>query len=228
MIGRGFGEHLVLRFASAARVVDGRLSGKGSKLIRINRDGSTHVAEARIIRFANDPRGEHLDLVSVEDFYPRVTLPSSSPDHRQAGSKDSDPSATLVICRGHIAITPERIRFLGPLEAQGLDRDGQIDPNGLHLTAAGMVMDRDQLTGDVTYIQASRDIHFRMNGMEGEADEVSVNLRRTLIVARGTGRHAVLRQANGRIIKAAQINHNYRTKQTQSWNGRIVQAGTPK
>jgi len=232
VVGRGFGEHLVLRFEDAARSVDGRLSGKNSKLIRIDKNGSTHIAEARIIRFANDPSGEHLDLVKVGDFYPRVTLPSTSPSssagNQQANPKNGDPGATLVICKGHIAITPGKVRFLGPMEAQAMDRNGQIDPQGLHMTAASMLMDRDPQTGEVTYIQASRDIQFRIQDMDGEADEMSVDLRRTMIVARGTGRHAVLRQANGRIIKAAQVNHNYRTKQTQSWNGRIVQAITPK
>lgn len=227
VVGRGFGDHLVLRFASsasAARIVDGRLSGMDSRLIRIDRRGNPGIAEARIIRFASDARGEHLDLLKVGDFDPRVTLPSPSPDKRPADR----PGATLVTCKGNVRITPEKVRFLGPVVARAMDNNGQVDPNGLYLTACSTVMDRDPRTGEVTTIQASREIRFRMNDMEGEADEMSVDLRRTMIVARGIGRHAVLRQANGRVIKAVQVNHNYRTRQTSSWNGRIVQAARPK
>ncbi|MHC4516704.1 MAG: hypothetical protein ACYS5W_23845, partial [Planctomycetota bacterium] len=219
VIGRGFGEHLVLRFSVAARAVDGRLSGKGAKLVHTNRNGRDHVAKARLIRFANDPRGEHLVLVPMQDFHPRLTLPSPSGTDKEPRSDEG--GTTTVVCKGPILATPGKVRFLGPLDVESLDRNGKVDARGLRMTAAGMVMDRDRATGDVTYIQASRDIRFHFQDMDGEADEMSVDLRRSLIVARGTSKPAVLRKANGRTIKAAQVNYNYLTKQIESWNGRF-------
>ena len=100
-------------------------------------------------------------------------------------------------------------------------RNGDDDPTGLNLTAAGTVMDRDPNTGDVTDLRVSGAIRFHFQDMDGEADEMSVNLRRHVIIARGTTKQAVLRWANGRTVKASQVNHNYQTKQTQSWNGRV-------
>ena len=225
VIGRGFGEHLVLRFAQAARAMAGRLSGKGAKLVRIDRRNRRHIARANLIRFANDGRGQYLDLLPVADFYPRLTLPAPSGDNTQLGG--SDGGSMVVVCKGRIAVTPDKVRFLGPLEAESLDRSGSVDPTGLHITTAGMVMDRDPKTGDVTHIQASKDIRFHFQDMDGEADEMSVNLHRHLIIARGSNKPAVLRKANGRTVEAAQVNYNYQTKQIQSWNGRF-QVTTPK
>jgi hypothetical protein len=219
VIGRGFGERLVLRFAQAARAVDGRLSGKDARLIRTDRKGRSHIAEARLIRFANDRRGQHLDLVPVADFLPRLTLPSPSGDGQQIGGNDG--GSTVVTCRGRMAVTPDKVRFLGPVEVESLDRNGNVNPTGLSLSAVDTVMDRDPKTGDVTHLRVRGDIRFHFQDMDGEADEMSLNLRRHIIIARGTSKQAVLRWASGRTIKAAQVNHNYQTKQTQSWSVRL-------
>ena len=120
IVGRGFGDHLVLRFSDEAQSVDGRLDGDIARMLRMDKNDCEHIGEARRIHFASDKRGQHVLLVRMDGVDPRLTLPSSTASEHGLGGGEGGSEPCHATALGENEVPAAGVR-LAATQASGRD-----------------------------------------------------------------------------------------------------------
>lgn len=114
-----------------------------------------------------------------------------------------------AICRGDIDVLPTVVDFQGPVVADGIDAEGTVAPDGLHVDANRLQMDRHPTKHEILKVRG-QDVQLDWNGMKGRAAELDLDLRSKWIVARDPAR-ARFTMPDGRSFDAERILIRYET-----------------
>lgn len=113
-------------------------------------------------------------------------------------------------CRGDIEVLPEAVVFLGPVVANGVTPEDSIDPNGIHIEANQLRLNR-KAKGEVVKI-LGQDVTMAWRDLTAVSSSVEVDLRE--------GHHQLLARdpngarinfADGRRVVAERLDVNYDT-----------------
>jgi hypothetical protein len=112
-------------------------------------------------------------------------------------------------CRGDIHVEPDAVRFSGPVEASGLLPDGKPDPEGLHIDARALTMQRQASTGRVSVVVGD-DVVVDWTRIDARAARVELDLLRETCVA-SDPKAASVSTPDGRELRSPRIAVNYVT-----------------
>jgi hypothetical protein len=114
-------------------------------------------------------------------------------------------------CRGDIDVLPAAVVFLGPVVANSVMPDDSIDPDGMHIEANQLRMDRKPKSGEIIKI-LGRQVNLLWHNLKAQSAEVEMDLRegRHQLIARDP-EGARIDFLDGRRIVAERLEVNYDT-----------------
>lgn len=213
-----FGDFLLLAVDSQS----GFLTGSPANLERRDDSGQAVTGIAERINLQSGPDGQFLELVATDDLRPELHLvdPSGS-----LQNKGGEPSRFKIISTGNIRVLPEAVRFDGLVEMQSLAADGTDDPDGAHLTADNVSLDRDPETGEILQIHASGNVRLEWSGVTAWGTKLTLDPKTHFVTVSDPNRNAGVELSNGLRYRAGAVHANYESFRVQSWAGRVDGGG---
>ncbi|MBX3462586.1 MAG: hypothetical protein KF830_05415 [Planctomycetes bacterium] len=173
-------------------------------------------ARVRLVR----EKDKELRLQALRTFADRPVFLLPTVTLHQTGST-ALLSHVRALSSGNIDVLPDKVLFGGPVTAQGLRPDGDLDPEGIHLDARELRLLRDVRTGEV--VQANgKDVRIDWTRLQAQGAEVDFDVRRNRCVVRDPA-DAIVDLPGGRRVTAPRIDLNYETMAVSYRNGRMVQ-----
>ena len=164
----GTGDRLLISQGSEAVLFVGDPDEQIPAVVQRSHEGRMVQMEVARVRVRNDVV---VHLSALGAFEDRSIFLSPTMTLHEPGSR-SLLSHMRAVCRGDIHVEPDAVRFDGSVEAYGLTPDGQDDPDGIHIDAIEMVMNRHtsgKEIGKVKDIQG-RDVIIDWTRLDARAD----------------------------------------------------------
>ncbi|HEX6811481.1 MAG TPA: hypothetical protein VF384_07650 [Planctomycetota bacterium] len=114
-----------------------------------------------------------------------------------------------AVCRGDIEVLPESVVCHGPVTAQGIREDGSDDPDGVHLEAGNLIMERDGEGGQIVRALC-KNVKAEYSGMTARSASLELDHKFSRLIARDPN-DAVVTLPKGRTLTAPRIEVNYET-----------------
>jgi hypothetical protein len=213
-----FGDFLLLAVDSQS----GFLTGTPANLVRKDDSGQEVTGIAERINLRSGPDGQFLELVATDDLRPELHLidPSGS-----LQNKGGEPSRFKILSNGNIRVLPEAVHFDGPVEMQSLAADSTDDPDGAHLTADDVSLERNPETGEILRINASGNVRLEWSGVTAWGTKLTLDPKTHFVTVSDPTRNAGVELSNGLLYRAGAVRANYETFRVQSWAGRVDGGG---
>ncbi len=212
----GHGRRLLLSQGARAVTLFGDDQTLEPARLQRRQGGKTVVATGAQVRIFQD---EQVRLRALRAFPGRsVWLPPVVTLHQpQSGGALAHISAT---CQGDIDVLPEQIAFGGPVRADSVRADGSADPDGLHVDARVLQMQRHPETGEILLVRG-RDVTVEWNGIWARSAEIELDLRWRKCVVRDPN-DAEVRLPTGQRFVAPWLEILYDRMQVRSIDGRLT------
>lgn len=126
-----------------------------------------------------------------------------------------------AVCRGNIDVDPDAVRFGAPVEAFALTAASDDDPDGPHIVAEQLALERSRDTGEVV-AAAGRNVVLDWSRLDARAAEIDLDLRTSRCTVRDPN-GAVVGLPDGRQLWSPRIVVNYDTWSVSMGRGRISQ-----
>lgn len=206
LLARAYGDAFLMRISERA----GLLTGAPAIIQRNQEDGKQVTARARKVRFESALDGDPVMVLRPTPGYPPVLEVSGL-----SGDEFGDFENIRVTCQGDIYAHPDKVDFLGAVEVEQLDAEGNVDPS-MSLTADRMEMlsDGRQLREIVAY----GDAEFSFNQVQASGDRLIIDVVETSCLAIGDGRNVHIVYP-GSLFRARMLEINYRSMDLKSWLG---------
>lgn len=216
----GTGDRLFISQGGKAVLFVGDPDAQSPAVVQRSHEGRTVHMEGARVRVRNE---DVVKLSALGTFEDRSTFLSPTMTLHEPGARGLL-SHMRAVCRGNIHIDPDAVRFDGSVEAHGLTPDGQNDPDGIHIDAIELIMNRHtsgKNTGKVKNI-LGKDVIINWTRLDARAAEMSINLVSGECVASDpTGAQVDL--PNGKELRSTRIAVNYKTWAISTGPGRAVQ-----
>ena len=134
-------------------------------------------------------------------------------------------------CRGNIEVDPDAVRFGGPVEAQGLTKDGLNDPDGMQIDAKQLIMHRLVAgsgpalnlgkPGDISLIKG-QDVVVNWPRLNARAADIELDVLRGHCTA-SDPRGAQVQLPDGRTLRSKWTFVNYKTWSFRTGAGSVSQ-----
>jgi hypothetical protein len=187
--------------ATVTRLADGRSVTATGARVRVFRESTVRLQALRTFP------GRSVFLL------PTVVLHQPEADNALAHVR--------AICRGDIDVLPAVVDFQGPVVVDGICADGSTNPDGLHLQANRLQMDRHPKTGEILKVRG-QDVQLDWTRLRGETADLELDLRWKRILARDPGR-AHFTTPDGRSFDAERILIHYETMAIEATNVTLEQ-----
>lgn len=187
--------------------------------VRRRHQGRDLVLDGASVRVFRDA-GE-LQLVASGTFPDRSTFVPPIVTLHEAG-QSSLLSHMQALCRGNIEVRPNEVLFLGPVVADGLDQDGIVAEDGMHVEARQLRLVRQASTGDVVQLVAT-DVQLAWPQLSARCRDLELDVRRHRLVASDPNGVRVT-PPRGLEFTTPWLEFDYETLALRTWQGR----GTPQ
>ncbi|MFY9342880.1 MAG: hypothetical protein WAT39_10345 [Planctomycetota bacterium] len=218
----GTGHRLLVSQGGRAAVFFGDPDNLVPARVERTRQGRTITTEGARVRVLDEPDGR---LEAFGSFPDRSTFLAPTITLHEPG-RTGLLSHMRATCRGNIDVRQDAIVFAGPVQAQGLRADGSDDPDGVHLDARELTMQRQLQPagllqpGDIVRVVA-KDVTVDWTRLDARCAEIELDLQRSVCIAKDPGDATVL-LPNGIEIRAPQVEVNWETMTMQYRRGRIA------
>jgi len=221
----GTGDRLLISQGSEAVLFVGDPDEQIPAVVQRSHEGRMVQMEGARVRVRNDGV---VHLSALGAFEDRSIFLSPTMTLHEPGSR-SLLSHMRAVCRGDIHVEPDAVRFDGSVEAYGLTPDGQDDPDGIHIDAIEMVMNRHtsgKEIGKVKDIQG-RDVIIDWTRLDARAEDIYLNFVSGDCIAKDPlGAQVTL--PTGQQLRTTRIAVNYKTWAISTGPGRTVQRSAIK
>ncbi len=193
---------------------------------------SSIVAEgARVRVVAEDDQDQRVTVLTTfpgetEMLPPRVTF-RGAPSAEVAPGQPL-PSASGWIrgeCHGEVEVGPDAVLFHGPVTANSLLADGRVDPDGMHITAQTMQMNRLKDSGALSRVIADGGVLLDWRQLHAISRRVELNLSWNRCIAEDPA-GAEIRFGTKRFV-APRLEANYATYSVRWFEGNLTHAAEP-
>jgi hypothetical protein len=199
----GTGHRLhVSRGAGTAVFVGDPVSRTPARVER-TKDGRVVTMHGARVRLFDDAQVRLQALATFADatpLAPQLVL--------REGNRKGLLSHMQAVCGGDIEVLPREVVFGGPVHADALNPDGSSDPNGLHLDARELHMQRDQ-NGDITAV-TGKDVVVDWTRMSARSGTVAFDLPRNRCTIAGDD-EVLVTLDNGLEVRAPRVEVDYDT-----------------
>jgi hypothetical protein len=216
----GTGDRLLISQGSEAVLFIGDPDAQTPAFVQRTHEGRTVQMQGARVRVRNEGV---VRLSALGAFEGRSIFLSPTMTLHEPGSR-SLLSHMRAICRGNIHIEPDAVRFDGSVEAHGLTPDGQDDPDGVHIDAIEMVMNRHTSGKELGKVKDIRgkDVVIDWTRLGARAADIYLNfVSGDCIAADPKGAEVTL--PTGQELRTTRIAVNYKTWAISTGPGRTVQ-----
>ena len=214
----GTGKTLLISQGGGAALFVGDPDAQAPAVVTRLHEGREVVVRGARVRVRT---GEDVRLSALGTFDGRSTLLAPTMTLHEPGERGLL-SHMQAMCRGDIHVEPRAVRFSGPVEAFSLRPDGQPDPEGLHIDARELIMQRQESTGRVSVIEGD-DVVVDWTRIDARAASVELDLLRETCVA-SDPKAATISTPDGRELRSPRISVNYVTWEVSMGPGSARQA----
>ena len=169
-------------------------------------------------------RDETLRMQALRTFADRPTFLLPSMTLHEPG-ENGLLSHMSAVCRGNINVLPEVVSFDGPVVAQGLREDGSDDPDGMHIDARELRMDRQPATRKIVRV-VGKDVRIDWSRMNARSAEIELDLRWNRCIASDPN-GATVTMPDGHTFSSPRIEVNYDAMSVDCSHGRVDQRSKP-
>jgi len=216
----GLGDRLFISQGSNAVLFVGNPDEQTPAIVQRSHQGRTVHMEGARVRVRNE---EVVRLSALGTFENRSTFLSPTMTLHEAGAR-SLLSNMRAVCRGNIHVDPDAVRFDGSVEAHGLTPDGKNDPDGIHIDAIELLMNRHtsgKQLGKIKDIEG-KDVVIDWTRLNARAAEMYLNLVSGDCIATDP-KGAQVDLPSGEELRYTRIAVNYKTWSISTGPGRAVQ-----
>ncbi|MCA8964320.1 MAG: hypothetical protein H6838_03140 [Planctomycetes bacterium] len=214
----GRGRRLVLSQGARAAVLFGDDQTLEPAWLQRQLDGKTVVARGAQVRIFRD---EQVRLQALRAFPGRSVWLTPVVTLHQPQSQGALGHITAT-CQGDIDVLPERIEFGGPVIADSVREDGSTDPEGLHIDARVLQIQRHAKTGEIVLVRG-RDVTVEWAGIWAKSAEIELDLKWSKCIARDPN-DAEVRLPGGQRFVAPAIEILYDRMEVRCHQGRFTRA----
>ena len=230
----GSGHRLFISQGGKALLFVGNADEQTPAIVRRSFADRTVIMEGARVRVSND---DAVRLSALGSFDDRSTFMPPTMTLHEAGSNGLL-SNMRAVCIGNIQIDPDAVRFGGPVEAQGLLPNGQNDPNGIHINAQTLTMDRlvegdgpglvIGKPGDISRIEG-QDVVIDWSTLDAKAANIVIDVLRGHCTASDSN-GAIVQLPDGRTLRSNWAFVNYKTWSFRTGASSVLQpnSGLPK
>ena len=212
----GTGKRLLLCQGARAVVLFGDDQALEPAWLQRKLDGKVVVARGAQVRIFRD---EQVRLLALRAFPGRsVWLPPSVTLHQP--SANGALGHIHAICQGDIDVLPDHIDFGGPVIADSVRADGSADPEGLHIDARELQMQRHPKTGEILLVRG-RGVEVTWAGIAAKSADIELDLRWSKCIARDPD-DARVQLPNGQTFVAPVIEILYDRMEVRCHQGRLT------
>lgn len=216
----GLGDRLFISQGSNAVLFVGDPDEQTPAIVKRSHQGRTVHMEGARVRVRNE---DVVRLSALGTFEDRSTFLSPTMTLHEAGAR-SLLSHMRAVCRGNIHVDPDAVRFDGSVEAHGLTPDGKNDPDGIHIDAIELLMNRHtsgKQLGKIKDIEG-KDVVIDWTRLDARAAEMYLNLVSGDCIATDP-KGAQVDLPSGEELRYTRIAVNYKTWSISTGPGRAVQ-----
>ncbi|HEX5052497.1 MAG TPA: hypothetical protein VFZ65_12040 [Planctomycetota bacterium] len=213
----GLGHRLLLSQGAEAALFVGDPDTMAPAEVRRTDGGRIVTTRGAQVRVLHD---EGVRVQALRTFADRPTFLLPSVTLHEPG-KDGLLSHMIAVCRGNIDVLPEEVVFGGPVVAQGLNEDGSENPDGVHLEAEQLRMQRQPQTGEIVKV-TGRVVTLDWSKMKARSASAELDARWNRMTFSDPA-DAVVSMPDGREWRSPFIEVNYETMSVKWHPGRLVQ-----
>lgn len=221
----GTGDRLLISQGGKAVLFVGDPDAQTPAVVQRSHAGRTVHMEGARVRVRNE---DVVRLSALGSFEGRSTFLSPTMTLHEPGA-NSLLSHMRAVCRGNIHIDPDAVRFDGSVEAHGLTPDGQNDPDGIHIDAIELIMNRQTSGKDAGKVKdiLGKDVVIDWTRLDARAADMYLNLvSGDCIASDPTGAQVDL--PSGKELRSTRIAVNYKTWSISTGPGRAIQRKAKK
>lgn len=221
----GTGDRLLISQGGRAVLFVGDPDAQTAAIVTRSHEGRVVRMEGARVRVRND---DVVRLSALGSFEDRSTFLSPTMTLHESGAR-SLLSHMRAACRGNIHIDPDAVRFDGSVEAHGLTPDGQNDPDGIHIDAIELIMNRHTSGKDTGKVKdiLGKDVIIDWTRLNARAADMQLNLVSGDCIAIDP-KGAQVNLPNGEELRYTRIAVNYKTWAISTGPGRATQRTTIK
>ena len=211
----GSGKRMFLSQGGKALLFVGDANEQTPAIVNRSFAGRTVVMQGARVRVSNDGV---VRLAAIGAFEDHSTFLSPTMTLQEPGANGLL-SNMQAVCRGNIQVDPDAVRFGGPVSARGLTPDGQDDPDGIHIEAQQLIMQRLVAgsgptlavgkPGDISVIKG-KDVVIDWTRMNASAAEIELDVPNGHCTATDPN-GAIVQLPDGRTLRSPRTFVNYRT-----------------
>ena len=207
-------------------------TGRPAQLRRLEGGEPTMIAEGPRVRCTIDDK--RITVLTTfpgqsRTVTPRVTFRAAPVAAASTAGAAGPPARANWIrgeCHGEVDVLRDAVLFRGPVTATSLLPSGGEDPDGMHIAAQKLRMERDAETGQLTRVLAEGGVTCNWRQLHARSQTVELDLKWQRCIATDPD-VATIRFGSGRSYEARHLEANYATYAVTVWQGRLIRDTEP-
>lgn len=212
----GAGRRLLVSHGNRAALFVGDPDALEPAWVQRTHEGRSITMRGARVRIFDDEGGR---LDAFGSFADRSTfLPPTITLHE--AERAGPLSHMQATCHGNIEVRSDAIAFLGPVAANALHPDGRDDPDGIHLNARELHLQRSDTNKIVGAL--AKDVVVDWTRLAATCAEIELDLIGNNCIAKGDP-EAIVKLPDGVEVKAPRVEVNWQRRTMSTADGRIEQ-----